>query len=129
MNNNQMVREFRIMFGLPSRSVPGLPPKKRRDLCLAVIGEEVEELRQAIAEGNLVQIADAFGDILYSAYVMAPEFGIDIEPVFAEIHRSNMTKMPKDGTPIIHEDGKVLKGDQFEPPNIQAILLRQGMKS
>lgn len=129
MNNNQMVDEFHRKFLLPRPVSPGSPPKDRRDLRIELIREELAELQQGIAEGNLVLIADGCADLLYVIYGTALEYGIDIDPIFAEVHRSNMSKLQKDGTPIIRSDGKVLKSDEFELPNIQAILLKQGMKS
>lgn len=128
MTNNQMVDEFHRAFNVPRPVSPTNPPKERRDLRIELIREEVAELKRAIEEGNLVLVADGCADILYVVYGTALEYGIDIDAIFAEVHRSNMSKLREDGTPIIRADGKVLKSDQFELPDIQAILLKQGMR-
>ncbi len=128
MNNNEMVDEFHKAFLLPRPVSPRIPDRKRRDPRIELIREEFEELQQAIAEGNLVLIADGCADLLYVIYGTALEFGINIDEVVKEVHRSNMTKLREDGTPIIRSDGKVLKSDRFELPDIQAILLEQGMQ-
>lgn len=75
---------------------------------------------------NIVRMADGLGDIVYVCYGMALEMGIDLDAVIAEIHRSNMSKLDDDGLPIYREDGKVLKGPNYTPPNIARVLYFQG---
>lgn len=86
--------------------------------------EENKEYLEACWEGNLVEIADALGDQLYILCGTLLKHGLQhkIEEVFNEIHRSNMSKLDKDGKPIFREDGKILKSDQYFKPNIEAIL-------
>ncbi len=128
MNNNKMVDEFHRAFKVPRPVSPRNPPKDRRDLRIELIREEFEELKDAMSAGNLVLVADACADLLYVIYGTALEYGINIDEIFAEVHRSNMSKLREDGTPIIRADGKVLKSDRFELPELQPILLKQGMK-
>ncbi len=86
--------------------------------------EENEEYLEAAQNGDLVEIADALGDMLYILCGTILSHGLKdkIEEVFDEIQRSNMSKLDKDGQPIYREDGKVLKSDQYFKPNIKAIL-------
>src|ERR1700712_2044034 len=115
--------EFHRTYGLPMRTSPtreiGL---EQIDLRLALIEEEVAELRQAAVAGDLVGIADALADIIYVAYGSAHVYGIDLDSVLDEVHASNMTKLGADGRPIRRADGKVLKGPDYRPPNVKAIL-------
>jgi predicted HAD superfamily Cof-like phosphohydrolase len=86
--------------------------------------EENEEYLEAANAGDLVEVADALGDMLYILCGTIIEHGMQdkIEDVFNEIQRSNMSKLGADGQPIYREDGKVLKGPNYFKPNIKAIL-------
>jgi predicted HAD superfamily Cof-like phosphohydrolase len=86
--------------------------------------EENEEYIDAANANDLVEVADALGDMLYILCGTIIEHGLQykIEAVFEEIQRSNMSKLAKDGTPIYREDGKVLKGPNYVRPNIKEIL-------
>jgi predicted HAD superfamily Cof-like phosphohydrolase len=83
---------------------------------LAFIREEVHELDAAIYNGDIVALSDALADIVYTAYGLAWRCGIPLDEIVAEVHRSNMTKTPALG------DGKSVKGDDYSPPRIRAIL-------
>jgi len=85
-----------------------------------LMSSEVNEYMEAAAAGDLVKVADAIGDILYTVLGTAVVHGIDAQAVFAEVHRSNMTKSKLD--PVTRKGGK---GEGFEPPNIAAVLLRK----
>src|ERR1700712_2734950 len=89
------------------------------DLRLALIEEEVAELREAAVAGDLVGVADALADIIYVAYGSAHVYGIDLDSVLDEVHASNMTKLGSDGRPVRRADGKVLKGPDYRPPNVK----------
>lgn len=86
--------------------------------------EENEEYLEAAQNGDLVEVADALGDMLYILCGTILKHGMQdkIEEVFEEIQRSNMSKLDKDGNPIYREDGKVLKSDQYFKPDIASIL-------
>lgn len=88
--------------------------------------EENEEYLQACKDGDLVEIADALGDLLYIWCGTVLKHGLQdvIAEVFEEIQRSNMSKLDKDGKPIFREDGKVMKSDQYFRPDIKAILTK-----
>lgn len=91
---------------------------------LAILEEEVSELREAVAAGDLVQVLDALCDIQYVLDGTFLEFGLHHlkEQAFAEVHSSNMSKLGKDGQPILRGDGKVLKGPNFSPPDLAKVL-------
>lgn len=89
-----------------------------------LMAEENEEYLEAAQDGDLVEVADALGDMLYILCGTILKHGMQdkIVEVFEEIQRSNMSKLDKDGNPIYREDGKVLKSDQYFKPNIKPIL-------
>ena len=88
--------------------------------------EENEEYLEAAKEGDLVEVADALGDMLYILCGTILKHGMQdkIEEVFEEIQRSNMSKLDADGNPIYREDGKVMKSDLYFKPNIKEILAK-----
>ena len=115
-----MVLDFHKRFSVKIRTSPGLLDEKTAKLRHDLIAEELREFMMAARDGNLVKVADAIADLLYVVYGTAVSYGIDIEPVFAEVHRSNMSK----GDPEIIRapNGKVLKGANWSPPNIEEKL-------
>lgn len=125
MTPNEMVAEFHQAFGVHEPAEPQLPDDKTRSLRISLLWEEQFELCAALRHGDLVETADALGDILYVTYGAARVFGIDLDPVVAEIHRSNMTKLGEDGKPIRREDGKIIKPAGWQKPSIAAVLAAQ----
>jgi hypothetical protein len=93
-----------------------------RELWPRLLDEEVQELRDAIAANDLVGVADALADVLYVAYQAAASYGIPIDDVFAEVHRSNLTKVGPDGEVERRADGKTLKPAGYSPPNLAPIV-------
>jgi predicted HAD superfamily Cof-like phosphohydrolase len=87
-----------------------------------LVAEEIDELMVASEKGDLVAIADALADIAYVVYGTALTYGIDLDSVLREVHRSNMSKLGADGKPLIRQDGKVLKSDRYRPPDIGPIV-------
>ena len=123
MSPFRSVGAFHEVFGLPVRHRPTADiPAEEAQLRQALLDEEVDELRAAVAEGDVVAIADALADIVYIACGTAHAYGIDLDAVVAEVHRSNMTKLGADGRPVYRPDGKVLKGPSYEPPQVAAVL-------
>lgn len=119
MSNFERVRQFHIAMGQPVRERPTARiPREEADLRLDLIEEELEELREAVEDNDIVGIADALADLEYVTHGAALYFGIPQDHVFREVHRSNMTKIKSDGTVEYREDGKVLKPDTFEEPDI-----------
>lgn len=119
------VLEFHEKYKMRITSTPTLdiPTKEMR---YSLIAEEVEEYREALNNNDLVEVADALADLVYVAYGAAIEHGIDLDAVIEEVHRSNLSKLHHEtGEPIYREDGKVLKGENFEPPNVEKVLKNQ----
>ena len=110
------VAEFHMAFNLPVRQVPSaeIDPALAR-LRIALLGEEAGEFVAASGKGDLAGIADALADIVYVVYGTALTYGIDLDAVLREVHRSNMSKLGSDGKPFIRDDGKVLKSGKYFP--------------
>ncbi len=87
-----------------------------------LIKEELQELFVAMAEKDIVEVADALTDILYVTYGAGHAFGIDLDACFREVQRSNMSKLGEDGKPIYREDGKILKGPDYSEPDLKKVL-------
>jgi predicted HAD superfamily Cof-like phosphohydrolase len=92
---------------------------------VALLKEEVKEFIDAAADADLGGIADALADIVCVVYGTAVTYGIDLDRVLAEVHRSNMSKLDKSGKPLIRNDGKVIKSDQYFPPDVAGVLKLQ----
>ena len=117
------VGEFHRGFELPLRTTPTADVGPGQvELRLALIEEEVAELREAAEAGDLIGIADALADIVYVAYGTAHVYGLDLDAVLDEVHSSNMTKLGADGRPIRRADGKVLKGPGYRAPDVASVL-------
>lgn len=116
-----MVQGFHELVGAYTGQWPHVPPEKIRKLRIKLIDEEMNEFVQASEEGDLVAVADALADLLVVINGAALAWGIAMEPIFNEVHRSNMTKT--DGS--VREDGKILKGPSFSPPNLEPLLESQ----
>lgn len=114
--------EFHVKFGHPVTVGKAKLEHRDTELRLNLIAEEFEEFQEALTVNNLVEVADALGDMIYVIIGAALVWGIDINSVFNEIHRSNMSKLGPDGLPIYREDGKVLKGPDYSMPNLIPIL-------
>lgn len=119
----EQVTEFHRAFGHPVNDSINLGDRGRtKDLRVRLIKEEVEEYIEAEENDDMVGIADAFADIIYVICGAALTYGIPLTEIFDEVHRSNMTKFTKGWS--IREDGKVLKGEGYEPPRIREIIER-----
>lgn len=125
----EMVREFLHTFGHPVADRPGLVDEATAQLRVNLIAEEADEFAEATRERDLVEVADALADLVYVCYGAALAYGIDLDAVLAEVHRSNMSKLGADGKPILRGDGKVLKSDLFSPPDIAGVLAAQVSES
>ena len=122
MSNFSKVFQFMHSFGQETLSRPTLPDNELADLRLDLIQEEVGELLTALEKKDIVEIADALTDILYVTYGAGHAFGLDLDECFEEVHQSNMSKLGIDGKPIYRQDGKVLKGRGYKPPQLGRII-------
>lgn len=147
-----MVAEFHRTFSVPVKTLPELPkkflclsdsykiayreitgalaecpdaaPDNRRQLRVSLLLEEVREYIEAELANDLVGIADALADMAYIIHGTAHEYGIPLDEVSGEVHRSNMSKVGPDGKAEVRPDGKILKGPGFTRPDIAGILAR-----
>ncbi|MCH2034472.1 MAG: nucleoside triphosphate pyrophosphohydrolase family protein [Tenacibaculum sp.] len=122
------VREFHEAFGLGLNEKPVVNiGEDRKLLRFNLMKEENEEYFEAVNNNDLVETADALGDMLYILCGTIIEHGMQykIDEVFNEIQRSNMSKLGEDGKPIYREDGKVMKGPNYFKPNIEEVLNRE----
>lgn len=117
------VTEFHDVYGHPIRYEPTLDiPTEELQLGLELIGEELGELTYAISTGDLIETADAIGDLLWVVESLSVRLGINTDRVLKEIKASNASKLGEDGKPVLRADGKILKGPNFFPPNISRAL-------
>ena len=120
--NFEKVENFMNAFGQEVKVQPELADFNTAELRFELIAEEVQELSTAIDNDDIVEIADALTDILYVVYGAGHAYGIDLDDCFNEVHRSNMSKLGENGKPIYREDGKVLKGPGYSPPDLESII-------
>ena len=121
-SNFEKVGDFMEAFGQRVEMEPTWADFNTRELRLELIQEELDELSDAVADRDMIQIADALTDLLYVVYGAGHSFGIDLDECFEEVHRSNMSKLGENGRPIHREDGKVLKGPGYFEPDLEGIL-------
>jgi predicted HAD superfamily Cof-like phosphohydrolase len=123
LDTGAAVAEFHRAFNLPMRKSPGTEiDDDLVRLRVALLEEEVDEFVTASGKADIIGIADALADIVYVIYGTALTYGIDLDSVLREVHRSNMSKLADDGKPLIRDDGKVLKSDRYFPPDIASAL-------
>ena len=119
MSNFSSVKKFMETFGQEVKNKTEFPNKKIQDLRVSLIEEELSELKEAIENKDIKEVADALTDILYVTYGAGHAFGIDLDKCFDEVQRSNMSKLDENGKPIFNEYGKVLKGPNYFKPNLE----------
>ena len=118
MTNFEKVGIFMKTFGQEVKTKAELSNSKINDLRISLINEELEELKQAIKDKDILEVADALTDILYVAYGAGHAFGINLDKCFNEVQESNMSKLGSDGKPIYNESGKVMKGPNYFKPDL-----------
>ena len=144
--NFQKVGEFMRAYEQDVHTTARFPLEKIRQLRFDLIEEELDELDVAMkkqeeleetndngelssesefindSQENLIEIADALTDLLYVVYGAGHAYGIDLDACFDEVQRSNMSKLDENGKAIKREDGKILKGPNYSPPNLHGIV-------
>jgi predicted HAD superfamily Cof-like phosphohydrolase len=121
-DEQRMVAEFHRTFDIHVADSPSVPDLATRMLRVSLITEESDELRRTLEQQDVVGIAKELADLLYVVYGTAVSCGIDLEPVFREVHRSNMSKINGHK----RADGKWVKPPDYSPARIQPILTEQG---
>ena len=122
MTNFQKVKIFMETFGQEVKNKASFGTDQINQLRYNLIQEELEELKKAIKEKNLLEVADALTDILYVTYGAGHAFGIDLDKCFNEIQDSNMSKLVGNDKPIYNEMGKVMKGPKYFKPNLNKFI-------
>ncbi|TKB52432.1 MAG: hypothetical protein E8D50_11435 [Nitrospira sp.] len=117
-----MVEEFHRKFSILAQVTPTDLNEETKRLRVRLIEEEFDELKESMAGGDLAAVAKEMADLLYVVYGTAVSYGIDMDPVFREVHRSNMSKVGG----YKREDGKWVKPATYSPARIEPILAEQG---
>ena len=122
MTNFEKVGIFMKTFGQEVKKKAELSNNKINELRISLINEELEELKKAIKDNDILEVADALTDILYVTYGAGHAFGIDLDKCFDEVQNSNMSKLDENGKPIYNDAGKVMKGPKYFKPDLSKFL-------
>ena len=122
MSNFNKVKTFMNTYGQEIKDKASFPDKKIVQLRIDLIQEELNELKEAISSNDIIEVADALTDILYVTYGAGHSFGINLDKCFDEVQDSNMSKLDENKQPIYSENGKVMKGPNYYPPNLKKII-------
>jgi len=122
MSNFNKVKTFMETFGQEVKNRPSFSDDKINNLRYDLIKEELEELKVAMENKDLLEVADALTDILYVTYGAGHAFGINLNKCFDEVQNSNMSKLGEDGKPIYNESGKVMKGPKYFKPDLAKFI-------
>ena len=122
MSNFNKVKIFMKTFDQDVKIKPSFSTNKINSLRYDLIKEELDELRVAMKNNDLLEVADALTDILYVTYGAGHAFGIDLDKCFDEVQNSNMSKLDENGKPIYDEFGKVMKGPKYFKPNLNKCI-------
>lgn len=118
----EQVASFNRLMGAYIADKPSIPTGDVQNLRYNLMVEEFQEFVGAWCSSDLVGIADALADLIYVAIGCAGAYGIPLAKVFAEVHRSNLAKLGPDGKPVVREDGKIIKPEGWQKPDIARIL-------
>lgn len=121
MDPQAMVEEFHRKFEIAISDRPSLPEDATRQLRVRLIQEEFEELQEAMAAQDLPGVAKELADLLYVVYGTAVSYGMDMDPVFREVHRSNLSKVGG----YKRADGKWVKPPTYSPAQVAPLLAAQ----
>ena len=122
MSNFNQVKTFMETFDQEVKTKPSFSTDKINSLRYDLIKEELEELKVAMENKDLLEVADALTDILYVTYGAGHAFGIDLDKCFEEVQNSNMSKLDENRNPIYNESGKVMKGPDYFKPNLSKFI-------
>ena len=122
MSNFNKVKTFMNTYGQEVKERATFPENKIVQLRIDLIEEELNELKEAVKNNDIVEVADALTDILYVTYGAGHSFGVDLDKCFDEVQSSNMSKLGVDGKPIYNESGKVMKGPNYFAPDLKKII-------
>ena len=118
MTNFESVRKFMETFGQEIKEKAEFPDETITSLRYDLIKEELDELKEAMDNKDINEVADALTDILYVTYGAGHAFGINLDKCFEEVQNSNMSKLSTEGKPIYNDKGKVMKGPDYFKPDL-----------
>ena len=122
MTNFNKVKTFMETFGQEVKNKASFSTEKINKLRYDLIKEELDELKMALENKDLLEVADALTDILYVTYGAGHAFGINLDKCFEEVQSSNMSKLDEEGKPIYNDSGKVMKGPNYFKPDLSKFL-------
>ena len=122
MTNFEKVGIFMKTFGQEVKEKSSLSSDKINKLRLDLIEEELGELKEAMKNNDILEVADALTDILYVTYGAGHAFGINLDKCFEEVQNSNMSKLDAAGEPIYNDVGKVMKGPNYFKPDLSKFI-------
>jgi predicted HAD superfamily Cof-like phosphohydrolase len=122
MSNFNKVGIFMKTFGQEVKNKPSFSTDKINKLRINLIKEELDELKEAMDNNDLLEVADALTDILYVTYGAGHAFGLDLDKCFDEVQNSNMSKLDENGKPIYNDAGKVMKGPNYYKPDLSKFV-------
>ena len=123
MTNFEKVEIFMKTFGQEVREKPSFSTDKINQLRVNLIKEELDELKEAMDNKDLLEVADALTDILYVTYGAGHALGINLDKCFEEVQNSNMSKLDENGKPIYNDAGKVMKGPNYFKPDLSKFTM------
>ena len=123
MTNFEKVKLFMQTYGQEVKAKANFSDEKTNKLRVDLIKEELDELKKAMDEKDLLEVADALTDILYVTYGAGHAFGINLDMCFDEVQNSNMSKLGENGKPIYNEAGKVMKGPNYFKPDLSKYII------
>ena len=123
MTNFESVKKFMETFGQEIKEKAQFPNEKITSLRHDLIKEELDELKEAMDNNDIKEVADALTDILYVTYGAGHAFGINLDKCFEEVQNSNMSKLGSDGKPIYNDKGKVMKGPNYFKPDLNKFII------
>ena len=122
MTNFESVKKFMKTFGQETKEKASFPNEKVTSLRYDLIKEELDELKEAMDNRDIKEVADALTDILYVTYGAGHAFGINLDKCFEEVQNSNMSKLDLNGKPIYNDKGKVMKGPKYFKPDLSKFV-------
>ena len=122
MTNFQRVKKFMETFGQEIKEKASFPNDEITTLRYDLIKEELDELKEAMDNKDIKEVADALTDILYVTYGAGHAFGINLDKCFEEVQNSNMSKLDLNGKPIYNDKGKVMKGPKYFKPDLSKFV-------
>ena len=122
MTNFEKVKKFMETFGQEIKEKAQFPNEKITSLRHDLIKEELDELKEAMDNNDIKEVADALTDILYVTYGAGHALGINLDKCFEEVQNSNMSKLSSDGKPIYNDNGKVMKGPNYFKPDLTKFI-------